>query len=102
MAPACACNWKLKTRPLLKRWASAWHELLIEQNTPPTRPLVLLATGNFGKTLGQYATRWGQADASIIVIDEVPNRSAHFATIGKPHNGLIPVSFHGLESRLDP
>ena len=68
---------------------------------PPTRPLVLLTTGNFGKTLGQYATRWGQVDTTLVVIDEVSNRSAHFAMIGKPHNGLIPVAFHGLESRRD-
>jgi ethanolamine utilization protein EutA len=76
-------------------------QLLASHAIPPTRPLVLLAKGNFGKTLGQYATRWGQLDASLVVIDEVPNRPAHFATIGKPHNSLIPVAFHGLESRLD-
>ena len=75
--------------------------VLETRNMPPTRPLVLLTTGNIGKTLGQYATRWGQVDTTLVVIDEVSNRPAHFATIGKPHNGLIPVAFHGLESRLD-
>jgi ethanolamine utilization protein EutA len=71
----------------------------LEQGRGAARqPLVLLAASNIGKTLGQYATRWGQLPATLLVIDEVPSRRAHFATIGKPHQGLIPVSFHGLEA----
>jgi len=61
-------------------------------------PLVLVTAGNIGKTLGQYATRWGRLAAGLIVIDEITSRRAHFASIGKPQNGLIPVSFHGLEA----
>jgi ethanolamine utilization protein EutA len=73
---------------------------LLEQGsgTMP-RPLVLLAASNIGKTLGQYASRWGKLPATLLVIDEVPSRRAHFATIGKPRQGLIPVSFHGLEAQ---
>lgn len=67
----------------------------------PAHPLVLLTTGNIGKTLGQYATRWGRVPAALVVIDEIPERPAHFATIGKPHNGLVTVSFHGLEASWD-
>jgi ethanolamine utilization protein EutA len=73
--------------------------LFERQPFPSSRPLVLFASGNIGKTLGHYATRWGQIATSLIVIDEVPSRPAHFATIGRPHNGLVPVSFHGLEGR---
>ncbi len=73
---------------------------LLESNRP-TQPLVLLTTGNIGKTLGQYATRWGRIPATLVVIDEIPERPAHFATIGKPHNGLIPVAFHGLDASWD-
>jgi ethanolamine utilization protein EutA len=65
------------------------------------KPLVLLATDNIGKTLGQYATRWGRIPAPLVVIDEVPERPAHFATIGKPRQGLVPVSFRGLEASWD-
>ena len=54
--------------------------LLAKRSIPASRPLVLLATEIFGKTLGQYATHWGQVDASLVVIDEVTNRPAHFAT----------------------
>jgi ethanolamine utilization protein EutA len=72
---------------------------LLEQGSAASRrPLVLLAASNIGKTLGQYATRWGKLPATLLVIDEVPSRRAHFATIGKPAQGLIPVSFHGLEA----
>ena len=67
----------------------------------PALPLVLLTTGNIGKTLGQYATRWASIAAMLVVIDEIPERPAHFATIGKPHNGLVPVSFHGLGASWD-
>ena len=92
---------EVEDRLTIKALGERLARILARRAMPPTRPLVLLAAGNFGKTLGQYATRWGQVDASLVVIDEVPNRPAHFATIGKPHNGLIPVAFHGLESRMD-
>jgi ethanolamine utilization protein EutA len=64
-----------------------------------SRPLVLLTSDNIGKALGQYATRWGKLPTTLVVIDEIPGRRAHFATIGKPHQGLVPVSFHGLEAQ---
>src|SRR5262249_48112280 len=73
--------------------------LLEQESGTPQRPLVLLAASNIGKTLGQYATDWGKLPATLVVIDEVPSRRAHFATIGKPAQGLIPVSFHGLEAQ---
>jgi len=75
-------------------------EYLVRGTTSPDRPLVLLTSGNIGKTLGQYATRWGQLATGLVVIDEIAVRRAHFATIGKPRNGLVPVSFHGLEPNL--
>jgi len=65
------------------------------------RPLVLLTPGNIGKTLGNYATRWGRLAAHLIVIDEVPVRAAHFVTIGRVRDGLVPVAFHGLGARVD-
>jgi ethanolamine utilization protein EutA len=72
---------------------------LLEQGSGAAqRPLVLLAASNIGKTLGQYATRWGRLPVTLLIIDEVPSRRAHFATIGKPNQGFIPVSFHGLEA----
>jgi ethanolamine utilization protein EutA len=92
---------EIEDRATIKAFGERLARFLVEQNIPPARPLVLLASGNFGKTLGQYATRWGQVDAPLVVIDEVADRLAHFATIGRPHNGLIPVAFHGLESRMD-
>lgn len=73
---------------------------LARGTTSPDRPLVLLTSGNIGKTLGQYATRWGQLATGLVAIDEIAVRRAHFATIGKPRNGLVPVSFHGLEPSL--
>jgi ethanolamine utilization protein EutA len=70
-----------------------------ERPFPAKQPLVLLVAGNVGKTLGQYATRWGQMATALVVIDEVPSRRAHFATIGRPHNGLVAISYHGLDAR---
>ncbi|MSR56618.1 MAG: reactivating factor for ethanolamine ammonia lyase [Planctomycetaceae bacterium] len=68
---------------------------------PASKPLVLLAEGNIGKSLGHYATRWGQAATSLIVLDEMPARIAHLATIGAPHEQLVPVSLYGLAAQLD-
>lgn len=60
------------------------------------RPLVLLLEANLGKTLGNYATDWGRAPFNLVVVDEVPDRHAHFANIGRPRDGMVPVSFYGM------
>lgn len=74
---------------------------LVALQFPVDRPLVLLAAGNIGKTLGNYATRWGRLLVKLIVIDEIPDRAAHFVSIGSLRSGLAPVALHGLEARLD-
>ena len=62
----------------------------------PTQPLVILVEANIGKALGNYVSDWGQLDYNLIVIDELPTRDAHFVHIGRMHQGMIPVSFYGL------
>ncbi|HWB12652.1 MAG TPA: ethanolamine ammonia-lyase reactivating factor EutA [Pirellulales bacterium] len=67
---------------------------------PPDRPLVLLVNQNVGKTLGQYATRWRRLPVTLIVLDELPDEllksGAAFATLGRPRDQVVPVSFYGL------
>jgi ethanolamine utilization protein EutA (predicted chaperonin) len=58
--------------------------------------LIILVETNIGKALGNYICDWGQLDYNLIVIDEVALRSAQFAHIGRVHQGMIPVSFFGL------
>jgi ethanolamine utilization protein EutA len=61
--------------------------------------LVLLAPANFGKALGQYATRWGTLQGDIMVIDEVSSRAAaQFMRVGKLRDRIVPVWFYGLRS----
>lgn len=64
---------------------------------PPEIPLVLLAPGNFGKSLGNYATNWRKESHKVVVIDEIPDRNAHFVNIGRIHNNIVPVSFYGVQ-----
>jgi ethanolamine utilization protein EutA len=64
---------------------------------PADRPLVLLVPDNVGKTLGQYASDWGRLTATLIVVDEVPDRPAHFLGLGCPREGIVPVSLFGWE-----
>jgi ethanolamine utilization protein EutA len=85
----------------LKTLGERLASLLGRISFPNGRPLVLLTPGNIGKTLGNYATRWGKLASYLIVIDEVPRRAAHFATIGRLRDGLVPVAFHGLDARID-
>lgn len=59
-------------------------------------PLVLLLEANVGKTLGNYATDWGRRLHRLVVVDEMPDRHAHFANIGRPRDGVVPVSFYGM------
>lgn len=63
---------------------------------PAEQPLVLLVNQNVGKTLGQYATRWGKLPVTLVVLDELPDRGAAFATLGRPQDQVVPVSFFGL------
>ena len=62
----------------------------------PLQPLIILVEANIGKALGNYVCDWGLAQYNLIVIDEVALRDAHFVQIGSDHQGMIPVSFYGL------
>jgi ethanolamine utilization protein EutA len=62
----------------------------------PSQPMVILVEANIGKALGNYISNWGQLDYNLIVIDEVALRDAHFVYIGRTLQGMIPVSFYGL------
>ncbi len=64
---------------------------------PPERPLVVFVPGDVGKALGNYATDWGRLAFHLIVIDEMTDRRAHFASLGAPRHNVIPVSFYGVE-----
>lgn len=63
---------------------------------PEQLPFVLLLRENAAKALGGYVTGWGSARAEILVIDEVDARGAHFVQIGRLHEQVLPVSFHGM------
>lgn len=65
---------------------------------PHDRPLVVLLNANVGKTLGNYATRWGRLAVTLVVLDELPDRGAAFVTLGTPSGQLVPVSFYGVAS----
>jgi ethanolamine utilization protein EutA len=62
----------------------------------PQQKVVLLVPDNYGQALGNYASNWRQSPADFIVIDEIPDRNAHFVNIGRPRNNIVPVSFYGV------
>lgn len=62
----------------------------------PRHPVVVLAPYNYGQALGNYASNWRQDPFDMIVIDEIPDRQAHFVNIGRLHNNIVPVSFYGI------
>lgn len=61
-------------------------------------PIVLLLDDNGGKTLGHYATDWGQAPYPLIVLDEVAVPEALFVTLGRLTQAVVPVSFYGRKA----
>ncbi len=69
---------------------------IIVSEYAPSQPLLILTEANIGKALGNYICDWGQSMQNIIVIDEVPLRSAHFVHVGRLQQHMIPVSFFGL------
>lgn len=62
----------------------------------PKQPVVVLVPHNYGQVLGNYASNWRQELFDLIVIDEIPDRNAHFVNIGRLHNNIVPVSFYGV------
>ena len=58
-------------------------------------PVVLLVPDNYGQVLGNYASNWRRETFALIVIDEIPDRQAHFVNIGRKHNNIVPASFYG-------
>jgi len=62
----------------------------------PRQPIVVLVPHNYGQVLGNYASNWRQEPFDLIVIDEIPDRQAHFVNIGRLHNNIVPVSFYGV------
>ena len=63
----------------------------------PDKTVILLVPHNCGKSLGNYATDWRKIPTNLIVIDEIPDRNAHFVNIGHIHNNIVPVSFYGVQ-----
>jgi ethanolamine utilization protein EutA len=62
----------------------------------PRLPVVVLVPDNYGQVLGNYASNWRQEPFAFVVIDEIPDRQAHFVNVGNLHNTIVPVSFYGV------
>ena len=88
LAPTAAA-----VRAFGSRLAAAFEQLPWEAD----RPLVLLLDTDCGKALGQCATGWGRVAVPLVVIDELDLPQARWVTLGKERDGVVPVSFHGLE-----
>ncbi len=72
------------------------HFANIFQALPETK-FVFFLENNLGKTFGNYLTDWGKSSLKCIVIDEVPLKSAQFASLGRMLQNSIPVSFYGMK-----
>ena len=59
-------------------------------------PLLLLAPQDYGKVLGSYTTGWGRLPVTLLAVDEVPDRSVQFVSLGAVRNYVIPVYFYGM------
>ncbi len=88
-----ACN---NTLEQVRALASQIKHTLQFSQYLPSQLLIILVEANIGKALGNYISDWGQLDYNLMVIDEVALRDAHFVHIGRAHQGMIPVSFYGL------
>ncbi len=73
------------------------HSCIQTEMNSLNTPIVLLVPHNCGKSLGNYATGWRKSSADILVIDEIPDRNAHFVNIGRIRNNIVPVSFYGVK-----
>lgn len=69
-----------------------WHQ----RTRSHAKTLLLLTSGNIGKSLGSYVTRWRTLAIDLVVIDEITDRNAHFLNVGTPLDDVIPVSLYGI------
>ncbi len=82
----------LTVRQAGERFAAAIR--MIE--TCGSTPLVLIVRENVGKALGGYVSQWGSNPVRLIVLDEIDPLDARFVQIGALRNGVVPVSFYGM------
>lgn len=80
----------------VKQLGGALSQALDTADLPKDASLVILTDANVGKALGNYATAWRSTTRRLIVIDEIPERNALFVNLGRMHNGVVPVSFYGM------
>ena len=91
-----ACKQSANTLEQIRAFAAQIRHALQASKYAPSKPLVILVDTNIGKALGNYICDWGQSQYNLMVIDEVTLRNAQFVHIGRVHQGMIPVSFYGL------
>lgn len=80
----------------VKQLGGALSHALDTADLPSDASLVILTNANVGKALGNYATAWRSTARRLIVIDEIPERNALFVNLGRMRNGVVPVSFYGM------
>lgn len=88
LAPTAAAVRAFGSRLAVAFEASPWES---------HRALVLLLDTDCGKALGQCATKWGRVAVPLVVVDELDLPQARWVTLSKERDGVVPVSFHGLE-----
>lgn len=81
----------------VKRFGQTVQKGVVNEQISPEIPIILIVPHNCGKSLGSYASNWRKSSANIIVIDEIPDRNAHFVNIGTIKNNIVPVSFYGVQ-----
>jgi ethanolamine utilization protein EutA len=85
--------------PAIRRCATHLKLALERERWPAAKPLVLLCSKNMGKTMGNLITDWGRKKRYLLVIDEVPDRPAQFASLGAARGGVVPIFFYGTIGR---
>lgn len=80
----------------VKSLGEAINTAMDQADLPVEASIVILTTANIGKALGNYATAWRTGSRKLVIIDEIPERSAQFVNLGRMRNGVVPVSFYGM------
>ncbi len=88
-------NWPEQSPPV-RELATRIREQVVRHAAFEKIPLVFLMQPNLGKVFGQYLTDWGISKFNLVVIDQIEPRHIQFAQIGRLHDGVVPVSFFGM------
>lgn len=87
----------LKTPKQVRQLALRLQPYITSRNNAKKHLALFLLSENVACTLGNYLSNWGSIKSPLVVIDEIARRKASFVSVGKIAQGVVPISYFGMQ-----